>query len=520
MGKLLDKVKEFLGKLKSQSLKVKIALGISILVIIIAIISAVVYSKSNKYQVLFSNLDPKDAQTVMSTLEEEGIDYKPDSSTNSILVPKEQVSKYQLKLSPNLTSGTTGYELMDNTQTFGMTDEEFKIYKQRMLEGEIARTIQSFDAIESATVHITAPNDSVFVKEKEPGSASVTIKIKDGQELSKDQIKSIIAVVSRSCDNLPEENVVVVDQNANFLSKNVIKDDDTAIDDETISKQHSLQRTYEEKLEDNIIKLLESIVGKNKVNATVNVDLDFDATQKTETTVDPNKVIISQESSRDENAISNGDLSESPVDNNMVNEINTDNGGTTSLSEKQTTNYDTGKSETRTINAQGTVKRITASIIVDRQLSAAEQQQFRETVQNAIGFNAARGDQVSILGAEFDTTEQDAVKEAEQALTAKREAARRNLYITLGVIGGLILLVILILVLRKFRKKKKEENEQILDTLIDDSLIPKEPEVFTPIDFDVQNQKSHLEKEIKKYATEKPEQVVDIIKSWLVEDER
>lgn len=520
MGKLLDKVKEFWGKLKSQSLKVKIALGVSALVIIIAIVSAIVFTKSNKYQVLFKDLDPKDAQTVMSALDDDGIQYKTDSSSNSILIPKEKVSDYQLKLSPTLTSGTTGYELMDSSKTFGMTDEEFKIYKQRMLEGELARTIQKFDAIESATVHITEANSSVFVKEKEPGSASVSIVVKDGQELSKNQVKAIVAVVSKSCKDIPEKNVSVVDQKLNLLSKDLNKDDATTVDDETVTKQHNLESAYEERMRKKIIDILRPLTGNDKVNAMVNADLDFNATQKMQTTVDPNKVIISQEESREQNTNTSGNVSESPVDNNMQNEITNNSETVTSSSENQKTNYEVGKNEIKTINAAGEVKRITASVVIDKKLSAAEQRQYQLAVENAIGFDATRGDQVSILGAQFDTTQADEIIKQQQAYNQKIANRRRNIYITLGIVGALIVLAIAFVVIRKARSKKKEEDEQLLDTLIDDSLIPKEPEAFTPIDFEVKNQKSHLEQEIKKYATEKPEQVVDIIKSWLAEDER
>jgi len=88
-----------------------------------------------------------------------------------------------------------------------------------------------------------------------------------------------------------------------------------------------------------------------------------------------------------------------------------------------------------------------------------------------------------------------------------------------GAVGELLLGVIIFLLMRR-RKKKKVEDEQLLNTLIDDTIIPKEPETFAPIEFEANSQKSHLENEIKKYAMEKPDQVVEIIKSWLTENER
>jgi len=519
MNKLLEKVKGLLEKFKSQSKKVKIVTGIVAVAIVVAIISAIFYSNSNKYQVLFANLDTKDAQTVMATLDEEGIIYKSDSSTNSILVEKDKVDKLKLKLAPNLTSGSTGYELMDNSSSFGMTDEEFQIKKKRMLEGELERTIKSFEQIEDARVLITEAQDSVFVTQKEPGKASVKITLKPGQTLEKDQVKAIVAIVSMSSKDIPQENISVVDEKANLLTKDIAKEDG-AIDDEAVTKQHQLEKNYEDNLQKEVVNLLEAIVGKNKVKATINANLDFDATQKIENTVDPNKVIISQESSREQNNSSTGAVSESPVDNNMQNQIDEDTDNNSSTSENQKTNYEIGKSETKVIKAPGEVKRLTASVLIDANLDAETQQSIQKAVENTIGFDATRGDEVTVLGIAFDTAEEDAVKAEEEELNAQLEAQKRNRLIIIGAIAGGVVLLGLILLIRRLRKKKKKEEEQLLDTLIDDSLIPKEPEAFTPIDFEVQNQKSHLEKEIKKYATEKPEQVVDIIKSWLAEDER
>lgn len=89
MKKLLEKVKELFEKFKSQSKKIKIAIIVSIVAVIIAIISTVVYTASNKYAVLFSNLDTADAKTVVDYLTTQKIDNQVDSSTNTIRVPKE-----------------------------------------------------------------------------------------------------------------------------------------------------------------------------------------------------------------------------------------------------------------------------------------------------------------------------------------------------------------------------------------------------------------------------------------------
>lgn len=521
MRKLLEKVKGLLEKFKSQNRRIKIAIIVAIIAVVIAIISGIFYSSTNKYQVLFSDLDAADAQTVINTLNESKVDTQIDSNTNTIWVPKEQVDKLRLELAPTLTSGSKGYELMDNANSFGMTDEEFKIKKVRMQQGELEKTIKSFPQVEEARVHITEAKDSVFAKSSEPGKAAVYLKLKKGTTITEDQVKSIVALVSGSTENIPRENIDVIDDNMNLLTKDINADQTDPVSSETITKQQDAEKAYEDRLQKAVVNLLEPIIGKDKVKATVNVNLDFDSKQKTQTVIDPNKVIISQENSKEANTAGTAATSQSPIDNNMTNAITDTNGDTsTSSKEDQKTNYEIGKSESKVINAPGEVKRLTASVIVNGNLDDATKQTLENAVGNAIGYDALRGDQVSVVGMPFDTTVADQAKSEIDAMNAELATTARNrIIIVAGILGALLLGLIIFLIVRR-RRKKKVENEQLLNTLIDDSIIPKEPETFDPIEFESKTQKSHLENEIKKYATEKPEQVVDIIRSWLTENER
>lgn len=520
MKKLLEKVKGLLEKFKSLNKKIKIAVIVAVLAVIIAITSGIYYSSANKYQILFSNLDPTDSQTVVNTLQEAKSEYKIEG--NAILVPKDKVDELRLKLAPNLTSGSKGYELMDAGSSFGMTDEEFKIKKLRMQQGELEKTIKGFQQVEEARVHITEAKDSVFVKDSEPGKAVVSLTLKKGAKLTEEQVKAIVALVSGGTNNIPRANVDVLDQNANLLTKDINNEQNGQASSEEIAKQQDAEKATENNLKKKITDILEPTIGANKVKVAVNVNLDFDAKQINKTTVDPNKVIISQENNKESNTNSNdGTTSQSPVDNNVSNTItNTTGDKSTSSKENQKTNYEVGKSETKTISAQGAIKRITAAVTIDGVLDDAQRQQIETLVGNAIGYDALRGDKVSVAGIPFDKTIEEAAKAAETAKTAEAIAANNlRMMIAAGVLGAILLGLIIFLIIKR-RKKKIVEEEQLLNTLIDDSIIPKEPEEFTPIEFENKTKNSHLENEIKKYAMEKPEQVVEIIKSWLTESER
>lgn len=520
MDKLKESFSKLWGKFKTFNKGIKIAIIVALVTFIIAIASLFFYNSANKYKVLFSNLEATDAQVVTTKLNEKKVDVKIEG--NTILVPKDKVDELRLELAPELSDGSKGYELMDSGNSFGMTDEEFKLKKLRMQQGELEKTIKSFSQIDTVRVHITPSKDSVFVEDKEPGKAAVYIKLAPGSKLDKGQVESIVALVSGSTENVPKENIEVIDDNMNLLTKGLNDSDGTEVSSETIEKQFNLEKKYEEDIQKSIIDLLEPVVGKDKVKSSVNVDLDFDSKQKTETTIDPNKVIVSQQTIKENNGASEEESSGGPVDNNMGTTIEDETTGNTSSREEVSTNYESGKTETKIISAPGEVKRLTASVFIDGNIDGNVQAAIEKSVANAIGLNTERGDSVSVVGMTFDPiTKEEAQKEFD-SINELLEKENRNKIIIYSILGilGLIIIVVTLILVRKKSKNNKEEEENLLDVIIDDRLSNENTEVMPSINFESINPKAHIENEIKKYATDKPDQVVDIIKSWLAENER
>jgi flagellar M-ring protein FliF len=227
--------------------------------------------------------------------------------------------------------------------------------------------------------------------------------------------------------------------------------------------------------------------------------------------------------------------SSSPVDSNMVNSSTTtqSNANTVTTSKDSTTNYDYTRTNDKTVKAPGQINRLTASVVIDNQnLDQNTKSAINNIVEAAIGYNSQRGDVVSVEGLAFDTSAQKAAQQTindMNKLEQKQQQMNLIKYALVGL-GALFLLGILIASLRKNTKRElgTEDFEfasepKGIDVVIgDDEEDLREQVQFKPIDFDEgeNNEKAHIEKEIKRYASEKPEQVADIIKSWLAEDER
>ena len=205
----------------------------------------------------------------------------------------------------------------------------------------------------------------------------------------------------------------------------------------------------------------------------------------------------------------------------MSNTIEDENGeSSTSRNEHQINNYDHSKKTTETIVAPGEVRRMTVSVFVNGKLDNDTQEAFENAIKSATGFNENRLDSISLVGMNFDTTAEDEAKEQAEAYKDELEAkSKQKMIIGLSIAAFILVVGVIVLVVILKKKSAKKEEEALLDVIVGDEDDQEQPK-YEPIDFGVEDEKSHLENEIKKYAQDKPEQVVDIIKSWLSENER
>lgn len=519
----MDKLKEFLGKIKEKwtsfNLTKKVLVLSLITLFFTGIILSAVYLTKEKNEVLFSNLQPQDSQAIVEKLKEQKVSYKIQG--NSILVPKSKVDELRLTVLENgyLPSDGQGWSLFDQSK-FGVTDTEAKIMYQRALQDELARTIESFDEVEKARVHLVLPDDTVFARDTSKARASVTLKLKYNKTLSQDKVKAIVALVSGSVKDLPKENVEVIDSNMNLLSENLF--DDTLSGTSSALKQRDIERQFENQLEKDVLSMLETVFGKDKVTVKINADMDFDSKSITTISYDKDAIIRSQhkikESSNDSSGAGAGS---SPIDNNMSNTLaNSSSQSSNTQREEELTNYEVGQTEEKIIKAPGEVKRLSVSVIIDGSLNDAEKQTIKNIVAAATGYDEARGDQINIEALAFNyEAKEKAQKDLEEIQKQLEQKEKIKQYSYIGA-AGLALLFGLIAFIRSSRRKKKEkelEQQHHLDVVISD-VLPKPQVEYQPLLNE--EEEMDLEKEIKNYASKKPEQVVEVIKTWLAEDER
>lgn len=400
--------------------KQKITIIAAIVATVAFIVFLLVYNSGNSknyagYSVLFDELDTKNSAAVVSILEKNQVNYiLKDEST--ILVPSADVYKQRLEVASAgiLKDNKVGFEIFDK-QEFGATDEEQKIKFKRALEGELARTIESLNPIHKAVVHIAFGKDSLFVKEKEPPTASVVLNIKMGMKLSQKQVLGIKNLVASSVASLTLENVKIIDQNGVNLGA-----DDVSLDVDELSAQINYKKDYENALEQKIINVLAPVLGGwDRVVARVNADFNFDKANSQSEVFDPNSVARSEQSLEEKKEGKKGkEVGGVPgaISNiGPVQGIEDGENKETYSKNQSTINYEISKKITTVKGQFANLNRISAAVVVDGKyeidengevkyvaISEDELKKLNILVKNAIGFNESRGDSVSVDNIRFN----------------------------------------------------------------------------------------------------------------------
>ena len=263
----------------------KIAAIVALAVTIALAIGVWMWGNQPDYRVLFSNVSDQDGGAIIGALSQMNVPYKFADGGGAILVPADQVHEARLRLASQglPRGGTVGFELMEN-QKLGISQFQEEVNYQRAVEGELARSIQTLSAVQSARVHIAFTKESVFVRDQQKPTASVILNLYPGRTLDNAQVNAISHLVSSSVADLSASNVTILDQNGDLLSDS----DHKSIDGLDPSQLKYVQE-YEHDVATRIESILFPIVGKDNVRAEVTADIDFSHAEQAAETYKPNQ---------------------------------------------------------------------------------------------------------------------------------------------------------------------------------------------------------------------------------------
>ena len=431
------------GQLKvlSESLSTGKKIGIFLLVAaaMTGFIMLMTWASKPEYQILFSDLSLEDSAAIYEKLKEKKVSCQIAANGKAILVPREQVYELRLELaSQGFTRGSSvGFELFDNNR-LGMTEFMQNVNYQRALQGELSRTINQFDEVESSRVHLVMANQSIFVEQEEPATASVILKLRAGGNLSANQVQGIVNLVSSSISGLKTENVTIVDNNGKLLAGG-----DKGLEEAALSMdQLAFQEKFEKKLEERVKTMLEKALGTGKVIVRLSAMMDFNRRERTEERYLADNRVVRSEKVHDETSSSiksapSGVPGSVPNMTSRGSGKTVKSGGTSHQTADRTVNYEIGKVISRVVEPTGQLGHISVAVLIDGHYrrvenkggeteliyiprSDEEMAKLENIIKSAVNFNAERGDTVEVANISFQTVEQaDAGLPVEESLFDK-----------------------------------------------------------------------------------------------------
>jgi len=402
-------------------------------------VAVVLWSRGPNYGLLYAGLEQKDASAITQELQAGNTPYQLSSDGSSIMAPAADLAALRLKLAAKgLPQGSAASSALPATDSpFGMSDLAERTRYQQLLEADLGATIGGLQSVRAARVHLALPKPSAFIRDNREASASVLVTLYPGRQLDAGQVAAIVHLVAASVPNLEAGQVSVIDQQGQLLTTD--PESPGAVGDNRLRIATRIENTYAQRIEE----LLMPLVGPGRVHAQVHADLDFSRTEKaTETFGHEHPALRSEQTSSEQHGAEAtaggvpGALSNQPP--TMVAQptaAKPDAGKTAAAtataaaaspgesSSSATRNYELDRTISHVSDPAGRLARLTVAVVLDDKLvspdkpgdpaddpaaapktvpfSAQELQHLTDLTKNAVGFDAARGDSVSVVNQAF-----------------------------------------------------------------------------------------------------------------------
>lgn len=444
----------FLQNLSEMTMLRQVGLMVGLAASVAIGFAVVLWSQQPDYRPLYGSLSGMDTKQIMDTLAQADIPYTVEPNSGALLVKSEDLSRARIKLAGAgiaQNDGNVGFEILDKDQGLGTSQFMEATRYRRGLEGELARTISSLNNVKAARVHLAIPKSSVFVRDERKPSASILVELYAGRSLEPSQVLAIVNLVATSVPELSKSQITVVDQKGSLLS-DMGENSELSM----AGKQFDYTRRMEGMLTQRVQNILQPVLGNDRYKAEVSADVDFSAVESTAESFNPDQPALRSEQSVNEQRSSSsgpqgvpGALSNQPpgpatapqtagaagaaagaiapgqplLDANGQ-QIMDPATGQPMLAPypadkrvQSTKNFELDRSISHTKQQQGRINRLSVAVVVDDQVklnpangetttvpwTTDQLARFTRLVQDAVGFDASRGDSVSVINVPFST---------------------------------------------------------------------------------------------------------------------
>lgn len=514
---------------KSRAKKQKIIyISVFIGIIVVAIVLSMLMNRKD-YAVLFSGLDKTEANEIVTEIQGMKIDAQVKAD-GSILVPKDQENQLRMQLATKgYPKSGFSYDIWTKNVNMFTTDSQKKEVVKMQLQERLQATIKTLSGIEDAIVTLDIPerSNTVISTNQKEASASVVVHLKPGVTLSSNQISGITHTVMKSISGLKEDNVSVVDQNANLLVGGNNGTDSVVVETQRLQ----FKKSFEAQLQNEVRKLLTPSYGDSGMNISVNAVFNYDKklSQNTKYTpsVGDNGVIQHQDESKTENTDGssggavgvdpNADPGTYPTQNG------TSSNGTWSESSKSTS-YLVNELKEQSEKNGVYVDKVTVSVVLYKDsLASTEKEKVMNIVANSTG---TLPEFVSIENLpSLNEIKPGDTKTNSNGVLLGLSLTQLIIYGAIAVVAILLFFIIIAMVFgRKGKKAQKGKNVKNGKQKLAMAGVAQIEEEAPQIDIkkltgkQPETKEAAIRHEIGDFAKSSPEIAAQLLKSWIREE--
>ncbi len=404
MGELLQQVQTFYGQLEPGRRR---ALFAALVAALLVVGGVGWWASRTPYNVLMRAASQDEAAAVTRALSGAGIPFEIASDNRTVLVPAGR--EVDARRAASSGDGIVGLEGLEQIDPWVSPFQE-QLHRQRMLQGELVRTINAIEGVAASTVQLNLPERAAFLRDEARSTAAVTVRPDEGSTLDRAKARSIAQLVSHAVSGMTADDVTVVDASSGRL---VWAGASADPDNPANGDLNALAARREAALADGVRGALARILGKPDAAAvTVHVELETSAIQSTVSEIDPESAAPARERIESEE---NGDArTASGIPGTTANTPERA-GGTASTAaagrkrDTSETTFQYSQTQTTTVRPAGDVRRLSAAVMIDQAALAAVlgdkataedqerlKRELEQAVRASVGFSSKRGDDVVV----------------------------------------------------------------------------------------------------------------------------
>lgn len=498
------------------------------LVLIIGL-SIYMFSSSEKFVPLYSNLSIQETSQIKGELDNRGVSYELEDGGTTIKVPESQVDKLLVELAgqglPN--SGSIDYSFFSENASLGVTDNEFNMMKLDAMQTELANLITSIDGIQNAEVMINLPEKSVFVGDQVgETSVAIVLETQPGYQFQDHQIRALYHLVSKAVPNLKEENIGIMNQYFEYFD---LDGTSQYAAQNTHTYQQTVKKDVERDIQKRLQQMLGAMVGLDNVIVSVTADIDFTQENRVEDLVEPVDIEnmeglpVSLETIQESyygNPPEGGVVGSGEDDVANYPGVSSGESGDYEF-DKELINYEFNRIRKEIVESPYKIRDLGIQVAVDnvKNVDGETIEYLTLQEQNAVEEGIASILE-SILSTSIDTTYGEVEPDEKFSIVFQEftgnpiveDMKPYSVPVWLYVVAGVLLVIIILLIILLIRNRRKDDEDIVEEVQVRDfEEIPDMPEQEV-------SDAVIRRKQLEKLAQEKPEDFAKLLRSWIGED--